>query len=224
MKIAEIPEYEKPREKAAAQGIGSLTNAELLALLIRTGTREYSAVEVSEKLLYQCGTLSQLSQLSNEQISMIKGISRAKAFAIQACFEICRRTLKEDIMGKKLQNASDCTAWLKAELGSSANEKLFVLYLNQMKLVSYETMFEGSRHAIHIDIPQLVRKAVMHNSHQIILVHNHPSGDASPSDKDITVTRDIMHAFLSVDITLVDHLIIAGHDYFSFADSGLLYT
>ncbi len=219
--IKEWREEERPREKMLSKGCESLTAAELIAILIRSGCAERNAVETAgEALELAGGKLKNLSRMTFEQLRKIRGIGPAKALSIMAASELGRRMAAEPNDGMPVIRDSKTIADIMIPLlNGLQHEECWVLYLNKAnRLTGKERLSQGGVSATVIDIKLIVRHAIDRLASGIILVHNHPSGNCVPGKNDISETAALREAAALLDICLVDHLIIAGNKYYSFAD------
>lgn len=223
-KICDLPVFEKPREKAFHYGVRSLSNAELLALLLRTGTREYSSVEVAESLLKQTRGIAGVARCTLQELAQEKGIGMTKGLEILAAIELNRRIAYEDVVYTDvLNNPRNLVHWLQAEIGSSLQETFLVVYLDtQNRLVSYKPLFKGTINVSSVYPREIFKEAFLNNSSSILLVHNHPSGSITPSDADYVLTKRIATIGRWMEIEVVDHIIVSNNRFFSFATEGIL--
>lgn len=215
--ITHLPKYEKPREKAFLFGVDHLSNVELLALVLRTGTKQHSALEVAYDLLIQCNGLAELSCANLMELIKVKGISKTKAIEIQAIFELMRRTLQEEIMNKDVfYNVESIIQWLRLEIGCCKVEKFLVLFLDiRHQLISYKIMSEGTIDHSVVYCREVLKEALLRSAASIILVHNHPSGNLIASYEDIEITKALKKNVESLGIQLMDHLIVSNHSAYS---------
>ncbi|MFD0964795.1 RadC family protein [Pseudofulvibacter geojedonensis] len=223
--IKDWSESDRPREKLLAKGKGGLTDAELLAILIGSGNIEESAVGLCRRLLADVDhDLNALSKLSVAQLKKYKGIGEAKAISIIAALEIGRRTRetrKKDL--NKITSSESVFKLMQPVLGDLQHEEFWVLYLNNSnKVLSKIQLSKGGITGTLVDIRLILKKALELNSVAIILVHNHPSGTLKISKADKEITQKIKLASNSLDIQLLDHLVITEQAYASFADQNLL--
>lgn len=219
-----LPEKERPREKALQYGIRALSNQELLALLIRHGSKQNGALDIAAKVLKESGSLCRLSEFSKEQLEQIKGISAVKSLELLACFELGRRMSFEECLKQDVVcNSGVLLNWLSKEIGSADQEMFLVVYLNvHNQILKYEILFKGTLDRSLVSVREIYQKALLCNSSRIIAVHNHPSGNPEPSGEDILVTDQLREAGALMNIQLLDHIIVAGNKSFSFKQSGLL--
>ncbi|GAB4333077.1 MAG: DNA repair protein RadC [Candidatus Abyssubacteria bacterium] len=221
--IREMPPAERPRERLAKRGAASLKTAELLAILFRTGTRKLNAVELAEKMLHQFGTLESISRASTDELCEFEGIGFAKAVEIQAAFELGRR-LAAEVIGKRpvIKSAKDVFDLMAPEMQSLDREHFKIVLLNTKNhVIRTHTVSIGSLNASVVHPRECFGPAISAKANAVILVHNHPSGDAEPSPEDLSLTRRLMSAGDLIGIKVLDHVIIAGNKYVSLSDRGV---
>lgn len=214
---------ERPREKLSKRGISALTDAELLAILLRSGTREMSAIDLAKELLKQSGGLEKLARASLQMLRQSKGIGDAKAMSLLAAFELARR--KASLFSDKMKVSSSQVAaqYFIAKLGDQSQEIFYVLFLNRNNEIEAEKqLFVGGVSATIIDPKVVFREAILHLASGIVIAHNHPSGNLMPSNADLQITKKIQQGADFFDIRLLDHLIVSNRGYYSFADEGRL--
>ncbi len=224
LNIKELPLEERPREKAAQYGIESLSNRELLALVLRHGYKECSSLFIADELLKLSQGMANLANLDLKQLTSIKGIHNAKGLQLLACFEIAKRMLLEKTREKEvISDPQVLTRWLQMELGLKQQEVLMVLYLNvKNEILHHETLFKGTLDHSLVHPREIFKQALVYNGSKIILVHNHPSGNIEPSIKDINVTEQMIEIGELMKIEVLDHLIISRNKVFSFKQAGLM--
>ncbi|MBR2068113.1 MAG: DNA repair protein RadC [Solobacterium sp.] len=222
--IKEMPSQEKPREKALLYGLRSLSNRELLALILRNGIEGKSVLEVADELLQKNGGMAGIARATRQQLKSCKGVSDIKALEIMSCFEIARRSVLEPIYDTDvIANVDSLVYWLKLELGHNLQEEFMVVYLDAgLHVLNYRILFRGSLNMSAVFPREIFKEALLLNSSNIILVHNHPGGTIQPSEADRAVTNRLCEIAKLMDIHIVDHIIVSNHDYLSFAHSGLL--
>ena len=223
--IKQWAEDDRPREKLMLKGKTSLSDAELLAILIGSGYREESAVELCKRILAMYNNnLSVLAKQSISKLTAFKGIGEAKAIAIIAALEIGqRRRLSERIEEPIITTSSDVFELISPIIGDLEHEEFWVLYLNNSNKVKFKSpLSKGGITGTVVDIRLLFQTALEQKAVGIILTHNHPSGKVKPSDADIQITKKIKEAGRIMDIQLLDHLIITEYSYYSFADESIL--
>ena len=219
-------EDDRPREKMLLKGIDSLSNAELLAILINNGTREKSAVDVSKSLLAAVNNdLQKLAGLSVKELVKlkIKGIGEAKAISIIAALELGIRRDVSDKTKEIVLHSKDIANFLRAKLQYKKHEVFAVVFLNRAnKVKHFEIVSEGGITGTVADPRIILKKALEHDAVNIVLCHNHPSGSIKPSRQDEELTQKIKEAARFLDIKVIDHIIVSEEGYYSFADEGLL--
>jgi DNA repair protein RadC len=216
---------DRPREKFLLQGKRTLSDAELIAILISSGNREETAVELSKKILISCqNNLNELEQLSIKQLIGFKGIGEAKAIAILTGLELGRRCrLEEAVKKDKITSSNDVFELMQPVVGDLKHEEFWVLLLNNSNKVLHKIQLsKGGLTGTVVDTRLLFKHALDFLATGIILCHNHPSGGLEPSTADKQITEKLKNAALTLDIKLLDHLIITEKAYFSFADEGIL--
>ncbi len=222
--VKEIPLEERPREKAQKYGIKSLSNTELLAILIRTGYEGSSSLCIAEALLKKANGLIDLPRLTMYDLSLIKGIKKVKALEILSCIELARRisyeeTCKRDV----ITDPSKLLLWLKNEIGSELQENFLVVYLNvKNHIINYRILFKGTIDSSLVHPREIFKEAVIQSSSRILIVHNHPSSDLEPSMADIELTHQLVECGEMMGIPVMDHIIVSAQNYFSFKAKGLL--
>ena len=216
---------DKPREKLRRKGRSVLTNAELIAILIGSGNRQETAVQLSRRILGSTGdNLAELGKLSVEQLMQFKGIGEAKAIAIVAAMEIGRRRKAVALRDRiSVKNSAEVFALLSPLIGELPHEEFWIVYLNNSnRVIHSDQLSKGGITGTVVDIRLAMKKALDLGAVSLILAHNHPSGTLVPSEADKEITNKLIDASKILDIKVLDHLIIAGDSYFSFADNKLL--
>ncbi len=218
-------EADRPREKLILQGRRSLTDAELIAILIASGNKTETAVDLSKRILssYQ-NDLSRLSKLSVKELSKFKGIGEAKAIAIIAALELGRRR-KETIeeAPQVVKSSKDAFLALSSVFSDLPHEEFWVLLLNRANFImSKQFISKGGQAGTVVDPKIIFKVALEHNAASLIVAHNHPSGNLKPSEADITLTKKLKQAGLMLDLPVYDHLIITDNGFLSMADEGLM--
>lgn len=222
MTIKDWPSAERPRERLLAQGPQSLSDAELLAIFLRTGVRGKSAVDIARELLNDFGSLAALLAASRQRFCQAAGLGDAKYAQLQAILEMARRHLDENLRRDTVMSSAQATRqFLQAQLRHEQREVFAVLYLdNQHQLLVYEPLFYGTIDGAAVYPREVVKRALELNCAALIVAHNHPSGIAEPSRADIAITERLRQALALVDIRLLDHCIVAGHQVTSLAERG----
>ena len=216
---------DRPREKLISKGKITLSDAELIAILIGSGNKEESAVDLSKRILQSSdNNLQKLARLSVDELIKFKGIGEAKAISIITALELGkRRQFEETIKLPKITSSNDVFKLMQSYIGDLQHEEFWVLYLNNSnKVIGKYQASKGGLTATIVDVRLLFKKALEFASVGIIVCHNHPSGKLQPSKSDIDLTQKIKEAGVTLDIKLLDHLIITEKAYFSFADEGIL--
>lgn len=224
MQITELPEQQRPREKLLNLGPETLTDAELLAIFLRTGVSGMNAIELAESLLKQTHSLHNLFNATLSEFSAIKGMGAAKYAQLQAVMELCKRYLKEPCLRETVFDSPDSVRkYLTMKLRGLGHEVFVVLYLdNQNRLIKDEVLFQGTINAASVYPREVVKAALKMNAASLILAHNHPSGIAEPSQADKLITKKLQQALNLIDVQVLDHLIVAGPSCLSFAERGLI--
>ena len=223
--ITNWSEDDKPREKLMNKGKASLSDAELIAILIGSGSRNESAVQLSKRILSSVdNNLNALGKLSLQQLMNFKGIGEAKAISIQASMELGRRRRAEEAVElKKITSSKSIFELMQPIIGELPHEEFWIIYLNNSnKVVSKSQLSKGGITGTLVDVRLVFKNAIEIGAVGIILVHNHPSGALQPSEADKQITRKLKLAGESLDIKILDHLIVTETNYFSFADEGIL--
>lgn len=218
-------EGDRPREKLLQKGREFLSDAELLAILIGSGNRNESAVEVCKKILSKAGdNLNELGRFSVKQLMEVKGIGEARALTIIAALELGRRRRSSEALEKKkISSSSSVFELMQPKIGELAHEEFWVLYLNNSNKVIQELpLSKGGITGTLVDVRLAFKQALQLGATAVILVHNHPSGNLQPSTADKQLTQKFKTAGESLDIKVLDHIIITEKSYFSFADEAIL--
>ncbi|RMA57110.1 RadC family protein [Ulvibacter antarcticus] len=218
-------ENDRPREKLMLKGRIALTDAELIAILIGSGNRNESAVQLSQKILASVeNNLNQLGKLSIDDLQVFKGIGEAKAISIIAALELGRRRRTEEALKKqKVTSSRSVFELMQPILGELPHEEFWVVYLNNAnKVLLSMQLSKGGITGTLVDVRLALKKALQLGAVALILAHNHPSGSLKPSEADKSLTKKLKIAAESLDIKVLDHLIITEKSYFSFADENLL--
>ena len=210
IRIKDLPDRERPRERLVELGADALRDAELIAILLRTGLKGVSAIQVGEQLVQKFGTLDSLSRASLDDLRQVKGVGRDKAIALKAAFTLARRMAQElRAESPVLDNPERVADLLREENRVYEVEQFQVLLLNtRRKLIRVERITQGTLDSILVHPREVFRLAIAANAAAIVLVHNHPSGDPTPSEQDIKVTRDLIRAGQLLKIEVLDHVIL----------------
>lgn len=228
LKINELPEQERPREKLAALGAAALSDSELIAILLRTGIPGANAVDIGRQLILHFGSLAALSRASLPELAKIKGVGPTKAIQLAAAFGLASRLAQEALTGIALDTPARVFELLGAEMRQLGKESLRVILLDaKLRLLRVEQVSLGSLNECLAHPREILRPAILHNAHAFILVHNHPSGDPTPSDADRRITLRMAEAARMLQVNFFDHVIIGSPaqdriPYFSFREAGVI--
>ncbi len=223
MAIKEWPMMERPQEKLLSGGARSLSDAELLALFIRTCTRGRTAVDIGRDLLLQHGGLRQILGASRKTLCNTPGFGPARYALLQAALELGRRFLDQTLKKQgPLSSPGQAADFLTHHLRDLKREVFAILYLDtRHQVIDYEELFSGTLNGATVHPREVVRSVVEHNASAVIVAHNHPSGIAEPSQSDATLTRRLRDSLNLIDVRLLDHLVIGDGEYVSMSDRGL---
>lgn len=226
--IHELPEQDRPRERLASLGAGALSDSELIAILLRTGMKGANAVEIGRQLIQRFGNLTELSRASVADIAKVKGVGKTKAVQLAAAFGLAKRIAHEEIARAPLDRPELVYQLLGAEMRQLGKESLRVVLVDaKLRLMRVEEVSLGSLNECLAHPRDILRPAISHNAYGFILVHNHPSGDPSPSEADRRLTMRISEAARLMQLTLMDHMIVGAPGpgrlpYFSFREAGII--
>jgi DNA repair protein RadC len=225
MKVKDIPLDDRPREKLLLRGAKSVTDAELLAILLRTGTKGSSVIEIAQKLISKYSNLAQLALQSAKALQKNLGIGKDKAATLVAAFELSRRVESQSkwFSNKSVTSPVDIAEMFIPLLRDESKEKFIVISLNTAnKIIRYNVVSTGSLSGSIVHPREVFKIAIENNSANIILMHNHPSGNKNPSTEDIKTTHTLVEAGKLLDIQVFDHIIIADNSYYSFVENRLI--
>jgi DNA repair protein RadC len=224
MSIRDWPDDERPREKLLARGAAALSDAELLAIFLRTGIPGHSAVDLARDLLTRYGGLRHLLEADEASFCEGPGLGMAKYVQLQAVMEMARRYLEETLQrGDALQSVADTRRYLTAKLRHEPHEVFGCLFLdNRHRVIHFEKLFQGTIDGASVHPRHVVKRALHHNAAAVILAHNHPSGVAEPSRADEQITLRLKEALALIDVRVLDHFIVGDGESISFAERGLL--
>jgi DNA repair protein RadC len=218
MKIKDIPENNRPRERLERNGAEALSDAELLSIIINTGTKEHNSIDLSNRILKKFG-INKFSRINPSEIMTISGIGKAKALRIIAAVEFAKR-VKDKKKISKITGAKDVYNYLKHKTSNMDKEHFIVILLDtKNKIIRDEIISIGTINSAIVHPREVFRNAIRENSNAIILAHNHPSGNPTPSENDIRITEQIIRAGRILDIKLLDHVIIGKDKYWSWNDN-----
>ena len=224
MPITDWPEQQRPREKLLSRGAAALSDAELLAIFLRTGRRGHTAVDVARELIAEFGGLRPMLEAEQAQCCRVSGLGDAKYVLLKAALELGRRYLEARLVrGDALASPDDTRRYLQARLRAHPYEVFACLFLdNRHRVICCEEMFRGTIDGTSVHPRTIVQRALGLNAAAIIAAHNHPSGVAEPSQADRSLTRRLQDALALVDVRLLDHLVIGDGETTSFAERGWL--
>jgi DNA repair protein RadC len=224
MAIKDWNAEDRPREKLLLRGSAALTDAELLAIFLRTGTAGKSAVDLARDLLSEFGSLKALLNADQQRFCQGNGLGNAKYAQLQAVMEMAKRHFKEILQrGSALTSPEITRAYLSAQLRSYNYEVFACLFLdNQNRVIQLDELFRGTLNSANVYPREVVKQALHHNAAAVIFAHNHPSGIAEPSQADKHITEKLQQALALMDIRVLDHFIIGDGPPYSFAENGLL--
>ena len=221
MPITDWPAGERPREKLLARGASALTDAELLAVLLRTGTRGHTAVDLARELLARFGGVRSLLRAGREELCQAHGLGAAKYVQLQAGLELARRYLAEGLAGREaLKDPAAVRRLLQARLRDRDHETFAALFLdNQHRVIAFDELSQGTIDGASVYPREVIKAALKHGAAAVIFAHNHPSGVAEPSAADRSLTERLKAALAQVDIRVLDHFVV-GEQVVSFAERG----
>ncbi|MFJ5446216.1 DNA repair protein RadC [Methylobacillus methanolivorans] len=224
MAITDWPEGERPREKLLAGGAMALSDAELLAIFLRTGVTGKSAVDLARDLLTRFSSLNGIFAASMEDICQVHGMGESKFVQLQAIFEMSRRALLEQMQQRDILTSPQAVRqYLSLKIGALPREVFMVIFLDaQHRVLAVEELFSGTLTQTSVYPREVVKRSLHHNAAAVIFAHNHPSGVPEPSQADESLTDALKAALNLVDIRVLDHFIVAGNQVLSFAERGLL--
>lgn len=225
MAITDWPTDERPREKLLERGADALTDAELLALFLRTGSRGKSAVELGREIMARFGSFSALLTATEKDLKAVKGIGIAKMTLLAAVMEISKRLLTEELNQQEivLTSSDSVKRYLQLHYHNRKYEAFVILFLDvKNRLIEAKEMFKGTLTRTSVYLREVVKEALNLNAANVILSHNHPSGVPDPSRADIDLTQLLKDALRLVDVNVLDHIVVAGNSTCSFAEQGLL--
>lgn len=223
MTLKELPNLERPREKAFKYGFAKLSNSEVLALLLGSGTKGKSVIELSYELLNNFNGISNLKNINLNELIKIKGISNAKATKLLAAIELSKRLNDNIEVGCKISNGLDVYNLIGDSIKYEKQENFILILLDtKSKLINYQTIYKGGLTYNLVHMRDIFREIVKYNAYKFICVHNHPTGDPTPSKSDVDTTKEIVRISKLMGIKFEDHIIIGDNCFFSFKDSSTL--
>lgn len=218
-------EDDRPREKLALKGRSSLSDAELLAIIMGSGNRDESAVELAKRILKSANNnWNELAKFTIQDLSKFKGVGEAKAISIITALEIGRRRNSQEALEReKITSSQDAAIIMQQQIGDLPNEEFWVMFLKQgNKIIKTEQISRGGITQTSVDVRVIFKRSLELMATAIILSHNHPSGNLTPSEADKSITRKIKEGATLLDIQVIDHIIVTQKEYYSFADKGLI--
>lgn len=225
MNLKSLAEDDRPREKFLLKGKSAVSDSELLAIIMGSGNREESAVELARRILNSVeNNWHRLSLLSIKDLTKFKGVGEAKAISIATALEIGNRKSQQEVLERQqISSSKDAFEILQPHLSDLQTEEFWAIFLNHQNKILYKTcLFRGGIASSVADVRVVFKTALEHFSTQIIVAHNHPAGSLKPSKEDINITQKIKDAGRLLDIDLLDHLILTQNKYYSFKDEGIL--
>lgn len=224
MAIIDWPQEKRPRERLIREGAQALSDAELLAIFLRTGVRGKDAVQLGTDIMHHFGSLQRLFSATLPEFAAVKGLGPAKFAQLQAVMELARRAILEEVTaGSMLSSPQAVKQYLRTTFAGKPFESFHVLFLDvKNRLIDAKEMFRGTLTHTAVYPREVVKEALARNAASVMLAHNHPSGTPDPSESDLLLTRSLMQALALVDIRILDHFVVAGHQVHSFAEHGQL--
>ncbi|MEY3667571.1 MAG: hypothetical protein RL572_1111 [Pseudomonadota bacterium] len=224
MSIKNWPARERPRERLLENGAASLSDAELLAIVLGTGVKGCSALDLARRLLEEFGTLTQLLTTPLQEFCRHGGLGHAKFVQMQAMLELSRRYMREELEDRDVMSSSALTReYLRARMRHYPHEVFACLYLdNQHRVVRFEELFSGTIDGAAVYPREVVKRCLHNNAAAVIFAHNHPSGIAEPSHADVAITLRLKSALSTIDVRVLDHIIIGSRDVVSLAERGVV--
>ena len=224
MMLKDVPSNARPREKLLASGAAALADAELIALLLRTGFKSCSVLQLAQNLLDRFGGIRGLLHAQADDLKVVKGLGPAKRAELAAVTELARRALAQELAQRPaFDHPTKVKDYLKLQLGTRPHEVFAVMFLDaQTRLLKFEEMFRGTLTQTSVYPREVVKRALDLHAAAVVLAHNHPSGAAAPSKADEYLTQTLINALRLVDVRVLDHLVVGEGDVFSFAERGLL--
>ena len=223
MNLKDLPLLERPREKAFKYGFSKLSNSEVLAILLGSGTKGKSAIELSYEILNKFKGIINLKDVNLNELIDIKGISNAKATKLLAAIELSKRLNDNHEVGSKINDAHDVYNLIGDSIKYEKQENFVLILLDtKSKLINYQILFKGGLTYNLVHMRDIFREIVKYNAYKFICVHNHPTGDPTPSNSDVETTKEIVKSSKLMGIRFIDHIIIGDNCFFSFKESSTL--
>lgn len=219
MKVKEMEVEQRPREKALRYGLESLSDLELVALILQSGNKNRSVFEIASDVLKESEGLSKLMQMHVNTLMQIQGIREVKALQLLASVELSKRVIKSKVYHAPVLKPEDVIEWFEFEYGVLQQECFIALYLDtKSKLIAHRVLFKGTLNESTVHPREVFKEAFLQNANSVLIAHNHPSGDCTPSQADFEVTYKMVHVAITMGVHLVDHIIVGQNQYYSFKE------
>ncbi|WP_295757926.1 DNA repair protein RadC [uncultured Holdemanella sp.] len=219
MKVKEMEVEQRPREKALRYGLESLSDLELVALILQSGNKNRSVFEIASDVLKESEGLSKLMQMHVNTLMQIQGIREVKALQLLASVELSKRVIKSKVYHASILKPEDVIEWFEFEYGVLQQECFIALYLDtKSKLIAHRVLFKGTLNESTVHPREVFKEAFLQNANSVLIAHNHPSGDCTPSQADFEVTYKMVHVAITMGVHLVDHIIVGQNQYYSFKE------
>lgn len=210
---------QRPREKALRYGLESLSDLELVALILQSGNKNRSVFEIASDVLKESEGLSKLMQMHVNTLMQIQGIREVKALQLLASIELSKRVIKSKVYHASILKPEDVIEWFEFEYGVLQQECFIALYLDtKSKLIAHRVLFKGTLNESTVHPREVFKEAFLQNANSVLIAHNHPSGDCTPSQADFEVTYKMVHVAITMGVHLVDHIIVGQNQYYSFKE------
>ena len=219
MKVKEMEVEQRPREKALRYGLESLSDLELVALILQSGNKNRSVFEIASVVLKVSEGLSKLMSMHVNTLMQIQGIREVKALQLLASVELSKRVIRSKVYHASIMRPEDVIEWFEFEYGSLPQECFIALYLDtKSKLISHRVLFKGTLNESVVHPREVFKEAFLQNANSVLIAHNHPSGDCTPSKADFEVTYKMVHVAMTMGVNLIDHIIVGQNQYYSFKE------
>ena len=219
MKVKEMEVEQRPREKALRYGLESLSDLELVALILQSGNKNRSVFEIASDVLKESEGLSKLMQMHVNTLMQIQGIREVKALQLLVSVELSKRVIKSKVYHASILKPEDVIEWFEFEYGVLQQECFIALYLDtKSKLIAHRVLFKGTLNESTVHPREVFKEAFLQNANSVLIAHNHPSGDCTPSQADFEVTYKMVHVAITMGVHLVDHIIVGQNQYYSFKE------
>ena len=210
---------QRPREKALRYGLESLSDLELVALILQSGNKNRSVFEIASDVLKVGEGLSKLMSMHVNTLMQIQGIREVKALQLLASVELSKRVIRSKVYHASIMRPEDVIEWFEFEYGSLPQECFIALYLDtKSKLISHRVLFKGTLNESVVHPREVFKEAFLQNANSVLIAHNHPSGDCTPSKADFEVTYKMVHVAMTMGVNLIDHIIVGQNQYYSFKE------